>query len=536
MAKEAKDIIAGLDDNTVEAVLELYRRRRAMTSLFGFTCHTLNGFQPAPHHKLICDALDRVVSGKTRRLMITMPPRHGKSELASRRLPAYFLGRHPRKQVICATYNSDFAMDFGREVRNIMSEESFTDLFPTSVLSADSKSANRFNTAVGGTYYTTGIGAGLTGRGAHLGIIDDPIKSREEADSKHYRDRIYNWYRSVFYTRLMPKSSLILILTRWHDDDLAGRLLMEQRNGGEEWEQLSLKAVAGGNDPMGRSEGESLWPAWYPTTELQNIRNVIGPREWSALYQQEPIEDEGAYFKREWIEDNLFNRVQLMKEHKAGLKPMYFYGASDYAVTAEGGDYTVHLVIGVDSDDTIYILDMWRSQTETIDWVEAFCGLVEKWKPARWGEEAGQILKSVGPFIDRRMKERKLYCYRVQLSSAADKPTRARSVQARMSMGKIRFPDDSQMLDPMMFELCRFPAGTHDDIVDAFSLIGRMLDDFSSAPAYKPPEKDDLYGTTMVEMFKMHQNRRKGRGHLQAPVVGLPPKGVPDTEPALQEG
>lgn len=297
-----------------------------------------------------------------------------------------------------------------------------------------------------------------------MALIDDPLKNREEADSPTTRDRVWEWYRSTLYTRLMPGGAIVLIQTKWHEDDLAGRLLEAQKHGGDRWEVVSLPALAEEDDPLGRAPGEALWPEWYPVSVLEQTRAVIGPREWSALYQQRPQADSGEYFKREW--------VRYYDERPAHLR---IYGASDYAVTADGGDYTVHVVIGVDPSDDIYILDLWRQRATSDVWVEAAVELMQRWRPVTWAEEKGQIEKSIGPFLSKRMMERRTYCQREQFTSSSDKPTRARSIQARMSMGKVYFPRLAPWSADLVDELVRFPTGAFDDQVDALSLIGRML-------------------------------------------------------------
>ena len=398
--------------------------------------------------------------------MINMPPRHGKSELASRRFPAWFLGRHPTKSIIAASYNSDLASDFGRQVRNIVSSEEYKPLFSTA-LAEDSRAANRWNTSQGGSYVAAGVGTAITGRGADVFLIDDPIKDRQEADSEAQRQTVWDWYTSTAYTRLAPGGRIIDIQTRWHMDDLSGKLLEEQARGGDKWDVLELPAI---ND-----DGLALWPDFYPLEALERIRTVLPARDWSALYQQQPAPDEGDYFKREWF-----------KWYTTAPNHLRTYGASDYAVTAKGGDYTVHVVAGVDPDDNLYILDVWRSQSESHVWVESFIDLVAKHKPLNWGEEQGQIIKSLGPFIDKRMRERRIYCRREQMASVADKPTRARSFQARAAMGKVYLPHNAPWVSDVLTEMLNFPVGKHDDAVDALGLIGRMLDTMSAGRGPKP--------------------------------------------------
>jgi hypothetical protein len=219
------------------AAAELLARRRARESLMAFTQYTNPEYQAAQHHRRIADKLEAVERGEIKRLMILMPPRHGKSELASRRFPAFYIGRNPGKQIIAASYNSDLANDFGREVRNIVAGPEFGALFQTS-LAPDSSAANRWHTGHGGMYVAAGVGTAITGRGADVLLIDDPFKDREEADSELRRQRVWDWYTSTAYTRLMPGGAIVVINTRWHDDDLSGKLLAEADNGGDQWEVL----------------------------------------------------------------------------------------------------------------------------------------------------------------------------------------------------------------------------------------------------------------------------------------------------------
>lgn len=436
-------------------------RRKAREGLIAFTEYTNPDYVCADHHKLIANHLEAVERGDLNRLMIFMPPRHGKSELASRRFPAYYLGKGKNRQVIAASYNSDLANDFGRDVRNVVASYEYSLLFDTA-LRADSKAADRWNTNGGGAYIAAGVGTSMTGRGAHLGIIDDPIKDRQEAESETVRERLHNWYKSTFRTRLMPGGSILLIQTRWHDDDLAGRILNSP--GADEWTVLELAA---------RADGRALWPAWYPLEELERIERDIGPREWSALYQQQPQPDEGTYFQRDWFH---IYRDQALPE------VMNVYGTSDYAVSDGGGDYTEHSVWGIGYQG-IFLLDNWHGQTTSDVWIEKKLDLIDKYKPLAWFGEAGVIKKAVEPFLLRRMRERNTHCRIEWLPSITDKPTRARAIQSRAAMREVWLPDTeagSRALD----QLLRFPAGKHDDFVDTASLLGMAID--QAHPAIVP--------------------------------------------------
>ena len=501
-----------LDQITAEDLFREYEARKgADSSLMDFIQYTKVDFNPSTHHHYLSNKLEGVINGDINRLIVTMPPRHGKSEMASRRLPAYYLGKHPTREIICATYNSDFAAEFGRNVREIVNTEEYKNVFPDVGIKSTDRAADRWAVLQGGGFRAAGVGGGLTGRGGHLIIIDDPIKSREEADSKLQRDRVWDWYRSVVYTRQAPNCAFIVIQTRWHDDDLAGRLLSESDGEGENWELVNFPAIASGGDDLGRKQGEPLWPNWFPIQMLEQVRRTIGPREWSALYQQTPVEEDGAYFKRQWIEDYLYDRADLLDKWKSGAKNLHISGASDYAGTSNGGDYTVHMVVGVDDTHNIYILDLWRAQTTPEEWVDAFCDLVLEWGPLRWGEESGQIIKSVGPFLQRRMLERQAYCAREPYSSTRDKATRARSIQARMAMGKVYWPRNQPWIGEMMHEMLRFPAGVHDDMVDALSLIGRMMDNMAAAPEVEEGPSTELVPSTWGDVWENHLRRKKGR-------------------------
>ena len=397
---------------------------------------------------MIADKLEAVERGEIDRLMIFMPPRHGKSELASKRFPAWCLGRQPKRQIIAASYNSDLANDFGRNVRNIVAEPEFGQVFPNVGLAPDSQAANRMNTNHGGTYVAAGVGTAVTGRGADIALIDDPFKDREEADSERRRDVVWDWYRSTLFTRLMPGGAVVLIQTRWHEDDLAGRLLEAE---GDQWEVLDLPAI--------NKAGEALWPEWYDLKALNRIKDTIGQREWSALYQQQPQPDDGTYFQRAWFKewDN--------------LPTVHYYGTSDYAVTDGGGDYTVHRIWGIGPDGTIYRVDGWRGQTTSDVWIEEKLNLIAKYKPLAWFGEGGVIQKAIEPMLKRRMLERSIFCRVEWLSSVSDKPTRARSFQAMAASGRVHFEKGADLGEHLVF-----PAGKNDDDVDCSSLIGRAID------------------------------------------------------------
>lgn len=300
-ARTKKQTVEVVEDPAVLAAKELLARRHAREGIEGFTTYTYPNYIVGPPHKVIFDAIDEAIDGTgSKRLIFLLPPRTGKSVIVSRRLPAYFIGRFPDKDVVTASYEEGLATEFGRDVRNLVADVRFSNVFPNVHLSEDSNAAGKWNTEQGGGYHAVGVGSGLTGRGAHLGIIDDPIKDRLQADSETYRERLKAWYQSTFYTRLYPDSIVILCMTRWHHNDLAGWLMSEPD--GDKWRVIHLPALAEPNDPLKRKVGEALWPEKFPVKELIKIKKAIGPVEFESLYQGNPTIQEGSILKREYFQ------------------------------------------------------------------------------------------------------------------------------------------------------------------------------------------------------------------------------------------
>jgi predicted phage terminase large subunit-like protein len=412
--------------------------------------------------------LEKVESGETPRLMVLMPPGSAKSTYASVLFPPWFIGRNPKMSVLGVSNTTDLAERFSRRVRNIVSGRPFQAVFEGNGLSADSGAAGSWETALGGEFFAAGMGSAIAGRRADLGLIDDPIKTRQEADSDRVRQTQWDWYVNDFLTRLKPGSRQILIQTRWHEDDLGGRILEREA---DKWRVIKLAMLAGAGDPLGRHPGERLWPEWF--TEEMIATAKLDTRAWNALYQQEPVPDEGDYFKK----DN-FSEYDI---HPAGL---HVYGASDYAVTEGSGDFTEHGVFGMDHSGNIYVLDWWRGQTQSDVWIEAQCDLIRTYKPLVWFGEAGPIRRAIEPFLIRRMVERMAQCRLEWLPSIHDKEIRARSIQALASIKAIMLPKRAPWRADIERQLLQFPSGKYDDAVDVFSLIGRGLEFI--APARKP--------------------------------------------------
>ncbi len=432
-------------------------------------------------HKDVCKRLEQfsrdVVDQKSPRLMLFMPPRHGKSTLASISFPAWHLGRNPSHEFISCSYSGSLAMGFSRKVRQVLREPTYKAIFKTR-LDPDSQSAEAWLTTDGGGYVAAGVGGGITGKGAHVLVIDDPVKNREDAESQNNRDANWDWYTSTAYTRLAPGGGVLVILTRWHDDDLAGRLLKAGSEGGDEWEVVRYPAIAEEDEEF-RKAGEALHPDRYSEEALRRIEKAVGPRDWSALYQQNPVADDGQYFTR--------SMIQYFDPEQVDQQAMRYYCAWDLAIGKnDRNDYSVGLVVGIDEHDHMYVMDCVRGRFDGFELVERILDLYEQWKPSIIGIEKGHIEMALGPFLEKRVRERGLFeAYFKDLKTGRrDKEARARAIQGRMQQGMVHFPREAPFTGPLIAEMLRFPNGMHDDQVDALAWIGLMMTEFST---YRTP-------------------------------------------------
>ncbi len=404
-----------------------------------------------PHLVYIREHLDRIAAGTLRKLMIFLPPRHGKSELATIRFPAWVLERAPHQRVIVGSYNSTLAEKFSRRTRRICSSRM--------LLSDERTAVGDWETAAGGGLRAVGVGGGVTGQGADLILIDDPIKSREEAGSAAFRERLWTWYTDDLYTRQEPGAAIVLILTRWHMDDLAGRILASEE--AAEWTVISLPALAEANDPLGRSEGEALCPERFTERDLEQIRTVQGS-SFQALYQQRPSALEGAIFKREWWryfrEAPKFQRI--VQSWDTAFK------------TGQDNDYSVCTTWGV-GETGYYLLDVWKRRVEFAGLKSIVVTLGEQFKPDTVLVEdkaSGQSL------IQELKRDTRLPILAVKVDS--DKVSRAYAVTPIIETGRVFLPESAPWLADYLDTMANFPNAAHDDDVDSTTqalnhLVGR---------------------------------------------------------------
>ncbi len=445
----------------LRATQELARR-----SLLDFTLYTFPEYQVNWHHEILCKYLDKFVRGDIKRLMVFMPPRHGKSELVSRRLPAYILGKNPNTSVIATSYTADLASMMNRDVQRIIDTPEYAEVFPNTTLygknvraiagSSYLRNSDIFE-IVGhkGYYKSAGVGGAITGMGCDCGIIDDPIKNRAEAESPTYRNALWNWYVSTFYTRLEKDAKILVTLTRWHEDDLAGRLLeaMDTEGDADQWTILNFPAVSEGDEEE-RQPGEALWPGKYPESELKKIKANLGSYEWTAMYQQQPSSPEGMLLKREW-----WKYYSQRPDKFDDIIQSWDCTFKD----TDGTDYVVGQVWGRIGAEK-YLLDQVRARMDLPRTMQAIRNLTSKWPDARakFIED-----KANGPAVIQMLK--KEVSGLIPVNPEGGKMVRAQAVSPDIEAGNVHLPNLAPWVNDFVEECAAFPNGKHDDQVDAMT-------------------------------------------------------------------
>lgn len=455
----------------------------AKKSLIDYAILLQKNYVPNWHHELIAEKLQEVADHKIRKLMIFMPPRHGKSELASIKFPAWYLGRHPEKRVMSCSHTAQLAEEFGRNTRNTVDNEVHGMIFPDSKLQRGSKAVDNWKVSERGGYIGTGIGGSITGKGADILIVDDPLKDAEEAESPLIRKKIYDWYTSTAYTRLEKNGAVIIIMTRWHDDDLAGRLLEQEGERGYikdkktnkwikfdgenglnsefgKWTVLKFPAIAE-KDEHFRRRGEPLWPGKYDLEALEDKKASVGLKVWGAEYQQDPVNEEGAEFKKEWFKI----WTQLPKNVK-------YVTTVDLAIgQKESADDTVVMTTCIDVHENIYIVEYknWHATpTDTINEIYR----QQKLYNSIVGIESVGYQAALLHYIQLEGRKRGKYLQVEAIRTNTNKEAKIRGLIPYYNNGLLFHANGMQELEE---QLKRFPSGKHDDIIDALAMSLQLL-------------------------------------------------------------
>ncbi len=455
------------------------------------------------HVDLIDQLLVRVAAGELRRLIVTVPVRHGKSEMCSRYFPAWLLGMQPRLQVVVAGYAASFAEEWGAKARDVL-EMYGKQFFGVSLRSSSKAKAHWNIEQMPGGMFALGVGGQLTGRGADVLVIDDPFKNAEEADSEVMRDKLWDWYWSTARTRLEPKGAVVILMARWHEDDLVGRLLNHPTDI-EPWTVVNLPALAEADDPLGRQEGEALWPERYDQAELEAIRISQPPRWWWALYQQKPTPGEGLLFKRQD-----FRRFQIQEETISSSHYRWYVLADepglytrridtgycthfqtvDVAISAkQTADYTVVATWARTPQGDLILLDCQRQHYEeqqTVDFLQRTND--EHGRPPMWVERFGA---GRSPLAILGRNGYPVMELPVEAGTKLDKNTRAFGAIALYQQHKVFHPSNQPAwLGDFENELCVFDKGAHDDMVDVTAYAARLLPIISGREPAPARERD----------------------------------------------
>lgn len=490
-------------------------------------------FQRPPHVELLSRTLTALVERRLLkpdgtpylRLAVSMPPRHGKSELCSKYFPAWYLTRYPEGKVIVAGYEADFARDWGRKARDVLlaAPEHLRPLLNKATTAADS-----WETAAGGGMRTAGVGGPATGKGATALLIDDPVKNFEDAQSETKRNTAHNWALSTAFSRLEPlqlpdgswsdPGVAVVIMTRWHGDDLLGRLLHDEP---DDWYVLRLPALAGTDDELGRIPGEALWPERFSVTDLDKIRKSVGPQIWASLYQQSPQIEGGGLFREDALRYHTVSRsdrgslVRLLQPQgpPKGLpySQLARFMVVDLAASLKTtADFSVYAHFGVTPDKDLVLLDAFRARIEGAAHMATLERLYQQWKPRFCAIERATFGLSL---IQTAARQGRIPIR--ELKPDWDKVSRAYAAGALAEAGRLYLPRDASWLSEWISELVGFPNATHDDCVDVTAYAAHLLNQQLMPPRRKrEPERDDFEGRIWAQL---KDKKRKDRAH---PILG----------------
>ena len=484
--QEAKEFTLLLEE------LEKREHQIKATSTFmdfvkGIWAEFING----DHHEKMAKAFDDIASGKLKRLIINMPPRHTKSEFASHLFPAYLLGKNPKLKIIEATHTADLAINFGRKVRDLIDSDEYKDLFPETELKADSRSAGKWLTNKGGEYYAAGTGGALAGRGADLFIIDDP-HSEQDAMSDKALDEAYEWFMTGPRQRLQPGGAIVIVMTRWSKKDLTGRLIkkMAQEKGADQWEVIEFPAILPSGNP--------LWSNFWSKDELESIKASVSPSKWAAQYMQRPTGEGISIIPKDWF---------MVWDQEKPPTCDYLIQSYDTAfLKSERADFTAITTWGVfypegKIGDEIYngdeahliLIDCIKERFDFPELKAEALRLYEYWAPDSVIIEA----KGSGLPLIQELRRIGIPVNTFSPGKGQDKIARLNSVSPIFQDGRVWVPDN-RFGEELMEEVSDFPGGEHDDLVDATTLAlarfrqGGFLQlstDMGDTPSYYPPQR-----------------------------------------------
>jgi len=483
----------------------LAERERAKSTLAGFAEYMLD-VKPALHHKMLCDAIDGLLDDEYDELIINTPPGSAKSTYSSVALPAYFFGRWPGKMVLAASYSADLADKWGRKVRNTVADDKYYKLFEVG-LSQDSKSAGRWATNRGGEYFAAGVGAGILGFRADLGILDDPVSGFEEAQSMSRLKKLHDWYETEFMTRLKPGAKVVLICQRLSKNDLAGYLIERNRLEPTRRQRiLVMRMEAGEDDLLGRQPGERLWPEWFTQAMVTDAKR--DDFKWRTLYQQEPPSDTGS-----WVALNEIKIVQVVPDN------LSFYILTDLALSVNSGDYSVHLAVGVDNNQNVYIVDAWRDRCAPDKTVDKHLEFVQTYSPYESLIDDDNAAKVYIQLLARSARDGGVPVpYHMMPMRGQNKETRAAPLRGWFKRGKM-FMHEADWNNWLIKELVQFPNATGsgvDDGVDALTLIGRRLA-MLAVKNIDPPKRAEPIAVklpTLNELWELNDKQAGSRKRI----------------------
>jgi predicted phage terminase large subunit-like protein len=449
-------------------------------------------YQPGWYHRLISNTVHDMIHGPLRRLIISLPPRHGKSELISRRLPAYLLGVNPNTSIIAASYSADLASRNNRDVQRIIDSSLYKTLFPTTRLNEGNSRTVSVNwlrnsdlfEIVGhkGVYRSAGVGGGITGMGGQWLIVDDPVKNREEADSATYRQATWDWYTSTFSTRQEADARILIVMTRWHSDDLVGRLLDLAVNEpqADQWTVINLPAISDrGDKPLydPRAESEPLWPERFGIDDLMRMKASIGEYQWSALYQQKPRSGGGT----EWP-DSYFPKSIWFDEWPKTISLKTIGVDPSKGRDGKHGDYSSIVKLGRDTDGTLYVeADMARMNSELI--VSTVLETQRNYRADAIAIETNQFQELLAVQLQERARSAGMGIPIVPIVNTVSKNVRIRRLGPYLGQTQIRFKAGSAGTKLLVDQLRDFPVSEYDDGPDSLEMALRVMIDIHNGKA-----------------------------------------------------